>query len=46
MGPRQTSRALTLRYGSLMLENNESDLLMHAERPIADLLVKQIVVLL
>ena len=45
MGPKQTSRTKTLRYVSLMLENNESDVLMHAERPIPDLLVQQRLVL-
>ncbi len=45
MGPRQTSRTKTLRYVSLMLENNESEVLMHAKRPIPDLLVQQTLVL-
>ena len=46
MGPKQTSRNKTLRYFSLMFEHNdESDVLMHAERPIPDLLVQQRLVL-
>jgi len=45
MGPQQTSRTKTLRYVSLMLENNESEVLMHAERPIPDLLFQQTLVL-
>ncbi|KZR64875.1 hypothetical protein PMIT1327_02649 [Prochlorococcus marinus str. MIT 1327] len=45
MGPKHTSRTKTLRYVSLMLESNESDVLMHAERPIPNLLVQQRLVL-
>ena len=45
MGPNHTSKTKTLCYVSLMLESNESDVLMHAARPIPDLLVQQILVL-
>ncbi|KZR61127.1 hypothetical protein PMIT1306_01907 [Prochlorococcus sp. MIT 1306] len=45
MGPQQTSRTKTLRYVSLMLESNESDVLMRAKRPIPDLLFQQRLVL-
>ncbi len=46
MGPKQTNRPKNLRHVSLMLENNESDVLMHAERPIPNLLVQQRLVLI
>ena len=45
MGPKHTNRTKTLRYVSLMLESNESDVLMHAERPLPNLLVQQRLVL-
>ena len=45
MGPKHTSWTKTLRYVCLMLESNESDVLMHAKRPIPDLLVHQRLVL-
>ena len=45
MGPKHTSRTKTLRYVSLMLESNESDVQMPAERPIPNLLVQQRLVL-
>ena len=45
MGPKHTSKTKTLRYVSLMLESNESDVLTHAKRPIPNLLVQQRLVL-
>lgn len=45
MGPKHTSKTKTLRYVSLMLESNESDVLMCAKRPIPNLLVQQRLVL-
>ena len=45
MGPKHTSRTKTLLYVSLMLESNESDVLMRAKRRIPNLLVQQRLVL-